>query len=51
MAVGLLVAQGSSVDNAIEQVREARPEIQINDAQLDWLRKVERQFVSTTRQD
>ena len=47
MAAGLLVVQGSGVDDAIEQIRNARPEIQINDAQLDWLREVERAFAAT----
>ena len=41
MAVGLLVAQGTALDDAIRQVREARPEMRLNDEQLAWLRTVE----------
>jgi protein-tyrosine phosphatase len=44
MAVGLLVAQGVAVDEAIAQVRQARPEMRLNEAQLEWLREVERTF-------
>jgi protein-tyrosine phosphatase len=42
MAAGLLVAQGMAVDDAIEQVRQARPEMRLNEDQLAWLRSVER---------
>jgi protein-tyrosine phosphatase len=41
MAVGLLVHRGSSLDQALEQIRAARPEMRINDVQLEWLRSVE----------
>jgi hypothetical protein len=41
MAVALLVDRGASLDDALQQVREARPELRINDQQLDWLRSVE----------
>jgi protein-tyrosine phosphatase len=41
MAVGLLVDRGTSLDDALQQVREARPEMRINDEQLEWLRSVE----------
>lgn len=51
MAAGLLVARGSRVDDAIDQVRLARPEIQINEAQFDWLRDVEREFARATPDD
>ena len=44
MAAGLLVAKGSPVDDAIDQVRKARPEMLLNEAQTDWLREVERTF-------
>jgi ADP-ribosyl-[dinitrogen reductase] hydrolase len=47
MAAGLLVAQGLAVDEAIEQVRSARPEMRLNNAQLDWLRDVERKLSGT----
>lgn len=43
MAVGLLVYQGISVNDAIRQVRQARPEIQLNEVQLAWLSAVEAQ--------
>jgi protein-tyrosine phosphatase len=42
MAAGLLVAQGLAVDDAVEQVRKARPEMRLNAAQMDWLREIER---------
>jgi protein-tyrosine phosphatase len=41
MAVALLILSGSNVEKAITQVRQARSEIRINDAQLAWLRAVE----------
>jgi predicted protein tyrosine phosphatase len=41
MAVGLLVERGAAVDDAMQQIREARPEMRINDEQLAWLRSVE----------
>ena len=41
MAVGLLVQEGASLDQAMQQVRDARPEIRINADQLTWLRTVE----------
>jgi protein-tyrosine phosphatase len=44
MAAGLLVAQGVTVDEAIAQVRQARPEMRLNDAQLEWLREGEQTF-------
>jgi protein-tyrosine phosphatase len=46
MAVALLIVSGSDVDEAISEVRQARPEIRINDTQIAWLRAVEQ----TTRQ-
>lgn len=49
MAAALLVAKGIPVDGAIDQVRQARPEIQINETQLDWLREVEREFATKDR--
>lgn len=41
MVIGLLVQQGTSVAEAEEQVRAARPEIRLNDEQRAWLRAVE----------
>lgn len=41
MAVGLLVLRGSALDDAVEQVRRARPEMRLNSPQLEWLRTVE----------
>lgn len=38
MAVALLVRDGVPVDEAIELVRRARPEMVLNDEQLGWLR-------------
>jgi protein-tyrosine phosphatase len=43
MAVGLLVLRGSALDDAVEQVRQARPEMRLNPAQLEWLQTVERE--------
>lgn len=45
MAVGLLVAQGNTLDDAVEQVRKARPEMRLNDEQLTWLRAVEEELL------
>jgi protein-tyrosine phosphatase len=44
MAAGLLVAQGMAVQDAIEEVRRARPEMRLNDAQLAWLREVKQEL-------
>jgi protein-tyrosine phosphatase len=41
LAVGLLVDRGASLDDALQQVRDARPEMRINEEQLEWLRSVE----------
>jgi protein-tyrosine phosphatase len=41
MAVALLVWRGVPLDQAMKQVRTARPEIRINDDQRAWLRAVE----------
>lgn len=41
MAVGLLVQQGTPLEEAIEKVRSARPEMRLNDEQLAWLRALE----------
>jgi protein-tyrosine phosphatase len=41
MAVGLLVQGGASLEGAMRQIREARPEMRINEEQLEWLRSVE----------
>jgi protein-tyrosine phosphatase len=43
MAVGLLVLRGSALDDAVEQVRRARPEMRLNPAQLEWLQTVEQE--------
>jgi protein tyrosine phosphatase (PTP) superfamily phosphohydrolase (DUF442 family) len=43
VAVGLLVLRGSAMDDAVEQVRRARPEMRLNSSQLEWLRTVERE--------
>jgi protein-tyrosine phosphatase len=40
MAVGLLVFRGSTLDDAVEKVRKARPEMRLNEDQLTWLRAV-----------
>jgi protein-tyrosine phosphatase len=42
MAVALLVRDGVPVDEAIERVRRARPEMVLNDEQLGWLRGLAR---------
>jgi len=47
MAVGLLVVYGAPLDEAIEKVRVARPEMKLNDKQLAWLRTVEQEFKKT----
>jgi predicted protein tyrosine phosphatase len=47
MAVGLLVDRGTGLDEALQQVRDARPEMRINDEQLAWLRSVEQQRKAT----
>ena len=44
MAVGLLVLDGNGLDDAVDQVRSARPEMRLNDEQLGWLRLVEKQY-------
>ena len=41
MSVALLVHQGSSVDDAVEAVKGVRPEIRLNEEQMNWLREVE----------
>ncbi|HLF79521.1 MAG TPA: protein-tyrosine phosphatase family protein [Dehalococcoidia bacterium] len=41
MAVGLLIERGASLDDAVQQVREARPEMRVNNEQLVWLHSVE----------
>ena len=51
MAVGLLVAHGVGVDDALEQVRKARPEMRINDEQLAWLRIVEDRLSQNRKDD
>lgn len=43
MAVGLLVVEGIGLDDAVEQVRAARPEMRLNDEQMAWLRVVAQQ--------
>ena len=41
MAIGLLILEGSRFEEALEQVREARPEIILNEEQVAWLRSLE----------
>jgi hypothetical protein len=41
MAIGLLILEGSRFEEALEQVREARPEIILNEAQVAWLRSIQ----------
>ncbi len=41
MAIGLLVISGAGVDEAMQEVRLARPEIRINADQVAWLRAIE----------
>jgi protein-tyrosine phosphatase len=48
MAVGLLVLRGSALDDAVEQVRRARPEMRLNSLQLEWLQTVERERRNAT---
>jgi protein-tyrosine phosphatase len=50
MSVALLVHEGTGVDEAIELVREARPEIRLNEEQMVWLREIEAR-VSGARPD
>lgn len=47
MAVGLLILRGSTVDDAVEQVRKARPEMRLNEDQLAWLSAVRRHVSGT----
>jgi protein-tyrosine phosphatase len=47
MAVGLLILHGSAPDNAVEQVRLARPEMRLNEDQLAWLSAVRRHVSGT----
>ena len=49
MAVGLLVVQGIALDDAVEQVRKARPEMRLNAEQLTWLRTVKDQLAGRKR--
>ena len=51
MAAGLLLARGSSLTDALRQLREARPEIQINEDQLAWLRGVEDRLAAAGRRN
>jgi protein-tyrosine phosphatase len=44
IAAALLVKNGASVDDAVQQVRQARPEIGLNSEQMSWLHSVEQQF-------
>jgi len=48
MAVGLLVLRGSALDDAVEQVRGARPEMRLNSEQLEWLHTVEQERPDAT---
>ncbi|HEY7466318.1 MAG TPA: hypothetical protein VIB47_06460 [Dehalococcoidia bacterium] len=41
MTIGLLILEGARFDEALEQVRQVRPEIMLNDEQVTWLRSVE----------
>jgi protein tyrosine phosphatase (PTP) superfamily phosphohydrolase (DUF442 family) len=41
MVAGLLVHNGASVDEALTQVRSARPEMRLGDEHVAWLREVE----------
>lgn len=40
VAVGLLILRGTALDEAVAQVRTARPEMRLNDTQAAWLRVV-----------
>lgn len=51
MAVGLLIYSGARLDDAVQQVREARPEIRINADQLAWLRSVEERVSAETSKE
>jgi hypothetical protein len=46
MAVGLPVLQGRALDDAVDQVRGARPEMRLNVEQLAWLRLLKEQDLS-----
>ena len=48
MAVGLLILRGAALDEAVRQVREARPEMRLNNDQLDWLHAVEERIARET---
>jgi protein tyrosine phosphatase (PTP) superfamily phosphohydrolase (DUF442 family) len=41
MAIGLLILNGSRFEEALEEVRGARPEIILNEEQVAWLRSIE----------
>ena len=41
MSVALLVHEGAGVDAAIQLLKDARPEIRLNEEQMAWLREVE----------
>jgi hypothetical protein len=49
MAVGLLVLEGRTLSQALDQVRAVRPEMRLNEAQLEWLTALEKQFGSQPR--
>lgn len=44
IAVGLLVLRGSALQDAVDLVRKARPEMQLNAEQWAWLWLVEKQY-------
>jgi protein-tyrosine phosphatase len=46
MAVALLVLRGHALSDAVDRVREARPEMRLNAEQLAWLSVVEQRFVT-----
>ena len=41
MAIGLLILGGAGFESALEQVRQVRPEIILNEEQVAWLRSIE----------
>jgi len=51
MSVGLLVLHGNALEEAVDQVRKARPEMRLNAEQLAWLRVVEEQYLDGLSDD
>ncbi|MCD6074728.1 MAG: dual specificity phosphatase [Rhodospirillales bacterium] len=41
IAAGLLMLRGRTADEAVQELRNVRPEIRINEVQMTWLRMIE----------